>query len=158
MRSQGANWATSGWRSREVQLGFWSPLWLANTTASMALVAVSRRVSAVSVRRAPAAAAMARAEVSPASRARTSSDRHLRRMSLPAQTAAPRNLPTEARYGDEGPCYKSAVTGRAWGVNTSVASMAVPGFKPSTLLAVGLVVGLRREGGLNLTTNHLSFR
>lgn len=84
-------------------------------------------------------------------------DRHLRRMSLPAQTAAPRNLPTEARYGTK--AFVTRVLSPVDpGCQHECPQSGGTGIQASTLLAVGLVVGLRREDGLNLATNHLSFR
>src|SRR5580692_5126815 len=68
--------------------------------ASGALVTLSSRAKAVSVRRAPAKAAIARAAVMPASRPSTTNDRHRRRTSGPAHSAGALNGLTKIRYDE----------------------------------------------------------
>src|SRR5580704_9328300 len=68
--------------------------------ASGALVTLSSRAKAVSVRRAPAKAAIAKAAVMPANKPSTSKDRHRRRTSAPAHSSGAFSGLTKIRYDD----------------------------------------------------------
>jgi hypothetical protein len=85
------------------------------TNALAAFVAVSSRVSAVSVRRAPANEAVAKAAVTPANKPRSTRDRHRRRMSARDHISGAAQEPMATGYYGTG-LQESVRASPGWGV------------------------------------------